>query len=461
MKFLQNKILKIVFTILAWLIGIPISILLLIGLFGLMGDFIARPQLRVMRWEAFEHFEEFKERGGYQKPAYFGDPQKGNALDFYSRAVVEVEKMSNEDKSTISSFFEHPNKYDQASVSSIVSRNDSILEFARRGLEQTQYLPPLDFDYDWERNIPIPNYMAFRTIAKLLITHGYFEQKKGRSQKAARDYLNALRIGQDCAGGDQMLLSNMIGLVCIGIASVAIVRDLETFSFDKKTLEEISRSLHVLSSTWPSLKEPAMNENRRTAISAGKMPMHEILIIDPIIEFDEGKDVYHFKKRNRFYLWWLTHLRSWSTFFSLNQAWVNYIKLSQEYAAEIGRSENLTFQELKLLEEGWDKRIKENLNWMVRRSFPNYTSMMIRQMEAMLKIRLMGTAALAQLYYLETHHYPSDLNDLDVGRMEYFLEDPTSSNAWNYRVFAEGDSCEISTPYATSLFKITLVPPKK
>jgi hypothetical protein len=256
-----------------------------------------------------------------------------------------------------------------------------------------------------------------------------------------------------------MLLSNMIGVVCIGLASVAIVRDLETFSFDEQTLDEIARSLHVLSSTWPSLGEPIMNGNRRTAISAGKMPMHEILISDPIIDFKERKNEQHFQKRTRFYLWWVTHLNSWSTFFSLNQAWVNYLKLNQEYAMEMGKSENLNLQELNLIEEQWNRRIKENLNWMVRRSFPNYTSMMIRQVEAKLKLRIMGTSALSQLYYLQNHRYPSNLNDLDVGRMEYFLEDPTTGNAWKYRVFAEGDSCEISTPYATTLFKITLGPP--
>ena len=85
---------------------------------------------------------------------------------------------------------------------------------------------------------------------------------------------------------------------------------------------------------------------------------------------------------------------------------------------------------------------------------------MKRQTEATLKIRILGTAALAQLYYLQNHRYPSDPNDMDVGKMRYILENPATSSSWKYRVYAEGDSCEIDSAHPLTLLPITLGPPK-
>ena len=450
MKLFWEESLKKRLKIYGLILAIPVGLLLLIGLIGFVGDLIAKPQLNKMRKEALQYFEDFRNQGGYLKPVYNENVEEGNAWDFYAKAMEKIEKMDDEYRRDLDDFFWKGTNRDSTQLAALVYRSEQILDEARQGLKQKRYLSPIEYEKGLLSTDTFPNYKSLKMIVKLFASHGRFEQRAGRSQQAARDYLDAIRLGQDIAGGDLTFMGNVIGVVCIGIGIVNLKADLKTFSFEEEDLREISKSLHILSFTWPSLGESFFDENRLDLLTNP-----EDLEDHLRSEFPKYKDfidsVYPSQSlHDRFVSWWRDHLRCWATLFSVKRAYVNSMTLYQEISKDVSKMEKRSWQELKLLGEEWEKDLSENPNCkkdLVEIILPHSSSRVLIRMEGILKLRLQGAAALTHLYYLRNQSYPSELNESDRGEMEDLFIDPMTGQPWKYKVFANGDSCEIYSPY--------------
>jgi hypothetical protein len=438
-----------------WLIIIiPIIIIILAGLLvravGLVGDIIAKPRLNQLRDEAHAYFEEFRSQGGYIKPQYNEDVEEGNAWDFYSQAVNTIEPMSDSEGKTVINFL-RGKEVDTAQVALILLRYEGALNDVRRGLKQTKCLFPLE--YEKGAAAPVPNFMALRGLAKLLAAHGRLSQSMGRPDQAARDYLDVARFGQDITGGHLTLIGHMVGIVTLGIGAEELGNDITTFSFGEETLINISSTLNELSKTWPSIELAFNTEVHLIAISASMT--NSFSTYTP----QHWKEL----KYRSFLEWWFLHLYSWSSFFSTNRAWASAIPLLHQYYKKAGEIENSPWIEWKSIEEEFDKKLAESNNWMATTATTNFFAMTRRKMERILNTKLNGTAALAQLYYLQNSTYPSTLNDVEAGKLGDLLIDPMTHSLWEYRVFADGDSCTISSPYSDKkslkITSITLGPP--
>ncbi|MCH7760707.1 hypothetical protein IIA15_04805 [candidate division TA06 bacterium] len=456
MKLIWEESLKKRLKIYGYIIVIPIILLILVGLLvgsmGLIGDLIAKPRLNEMRKEALTYFEDFRSQGGYQKPVYNGKVEDGNAWDFYARAVKAIEPMTDSERNSIEKFL-RGKEVDIEQISLILFRYEGALNDVRRGLKQTRCLLPIEYEKGIEA--PLPDYMSLRTLTKLLASHGRLSQNMGRSHQATRDYLDAARFGQDITGGDRTFIGHMIGTVCLSFGITEMKKDLKTFSFPEEDLKEIARDLNLFSSTWPSLGEDILSET-------WMMPITDIKMEEKMPNFVDAGSITRQFLHNRFFLWGFTHLRSWSTFFSVNRAWVDAITSYQEHAKGIAKIEDQNLQKLKQLEEQWDERISESHNWVEKMAVPYSFSMTKRRLEAKLKIRLRGAAALAQLYHLQNHSYPSNLIEVDAREMGELLKDPMTGQSWKYKVFANGDSAQIYSPYneeKPNIATITLGPP--
>ena len=448
-------------------IGISIVLVVLIGLLvgsmGFVGDLIAKPHLNRMREEAIQSMEGFRRQGGYQKPVFFGEQAEGNAWEYYNRAIREIERASDEEWQNLELCSSKKN-VDTTELFNLVSKYEPLLDDIRKGFEQKKCLIPLE--YEMAQEMKIPNYMPLRRIAKFLVAHGYFEQREGRSHQAVRDYLNAIHLGQDIVGGDQTLIGHMIGVVCLGIGSDPIAEGLETFSFEKEDLSDIARVLHLLSMTWPSIGEAFMNESWRTTLLSERIEeqIHHAI--------PEGNIIWQLKQ-NPLLEWEISHLLSWSNLFSTRRALVEAITLQHEFAREITVVENQNLEEVNRVMEKWEKQARESHNLLAKIALPNFTSLVKRRMEGISKMRLRGVAALAQLYFLQNNRYPENLNEVGVQSAlggEPLLMDPMTGSSWQYRVYAEGDSCEIYSHYREKLDRpedishiacITLGPPRK
>jgi hypothetical protein len=449
---LWEKSAKRRFKIYGLILGIPIVFLLMVGLLvesiGYVGDLRAKPHLNRMKEEINQNIEDFRNKGGYPKPVYFGELQKGNAWEFYKRAIQEFEKTSKTESLNLN-LFSRGAKVDTAELYSFVSKNKHILDEIRKGVETKNCLLPLEYEKGAEMRFP--DYMSLRNLSKLLVAHGYFEQKEGRMHQAVRDYLDAIRIGQDISGGDRTLLGQMIGIVTLGTGAVPIAECLKTFSFSSEDLREIARVLHHLSISWPTIGEALMTETWIMIYTAETIDDLNPFIPERLL----SRGTYR--------------ILSWSNLFSVKKSLVESITLLQQHAKDVSHAENQNFDEVIRINEMWDKRIRESHNVITYIAIPNMgSSMAKRRMEGMSKLRLRGLASLTQLYFLQNKYFPQTLNEIEAGEMKALLMDPMTGTPWQYRVFADGDSCEIFSSYREKLDRpqdishiatITLGPP--
>ena len=453
MKLLWDIGLKRRLKIYSWSLGIPIGLLLLIGLIGWIGDLIASYELNQMDLDGKRFFENFLNRGGYEKPLYNGTGEEGNAWDFYARAIETIKPMETSEGKILLEFLDGKVE-DLSQVTPILLRYEEPLQNIRRGLSQTRCLIPIE--YEKGEKAPLPDYMSLRSLAKLLAAHGRLAQKMGRTRDASADYLDVMMFGQDIAGGDLIMIGDMVGISILNTGWKEMREDLMTFSFQEEDLQEIANTLHNLSSTWPYLGEDLLAEIYMLPFT------HETMEMKLRLSVPAGSITGQLIQ-NRLFFWWFFHLRSWKSLFSVHRAWLDAKKLPLELVGEVISAEKHDLHPLNLLREEWDRRTKDY--WLGTTIALNPYEMAKRRLEGILKIRLCGLAALAQLEYLQNNRYPENLNTVGVQSAlggESLLTDPMTDSPWQYRVSAKGDSCEISSLYKHEHQKIstlTLGPP--
>jgi hypothetical protein len=426
-----------------WGTGILFGFILIANIIGIIVDKATEPQLNQLREDAIQYFDDYRKQGGYLRPVYFDELEEGNAWDHYAKAIRMIEPITENEKEIINKFLREE-LIDTAQVALILFRYENALNEVKKGLKKKRCLSPYEYNIR-DEFILTDDYMSLRSLIKLFVSKGKLSLLMDKQKQGVDSHLHAARLSQDVTACDRSIFGHIIGTSCIAIVQKEIKIDLQHFLFDKEGLKYISIFSKILSSTWPSLGDFLLNESWRYTLmgeedlSSNKKLYLQAFLVRPILL---------------------------PSYFSVNKAWLNAVKSNYEFSKKIRELENSNWRELNLSVEERYHYIGTHfiLNPFILLLHPP-DSFTKRWMENILKIRLVGAAALVQLYYLQNNRYPSVLNEVKSVEMEDLLIDPMTGTIWEYKIFADGDSCEIYNPYkgeapCPEITTITLGPPK-
>lgn len=150
-----------------------------------------------------------------------------------------------------------------AQVEAVVRRNRPALARLRQGFRKKYRSPPVV-----SFNQLTPELAQFRRLAQVLVTEGKLAEREGRSDDAARSYLDCLRLGTDVPRGGVMIHGNAgIAIQSIGLRPLQQVAS----RLDGPTAAAAAREMVRLDARAPSVTETLANH--KEAMTAGLLEM--------------------------------------------------------------------------------------------------------------------------------------------------------------------------------------------
>jgi hypothetical protein len=137
----------------------------------------------------------------------------------------------------------------------LVSNNTEALRLFKRGVGEECLVPLHEFKND-SNFTQQSHLMEFRTVAQLIGAEGRLAELEGRTNDAARIYLNGIRFGQEnCRGG--LLITRMVGIACERVA-MARLEALPDY-LDTQNCRAVAQALESISEK----EEPAQESVRQ------------------------------------------------------------------------------------------------------------------------------------------------------------------------------------------------------
>jgi hypothetical protein len=412
---------------------IILGVILVVALVGWVGDILALRSARNMARESLEYFSEF-EKTGCVKPDYYSDMKDGEAWDYYSRAVDAVQNVDKNRMGMIGRYLTEIDKpdWDTASALSILAECDSILSFMKAGTRQKKSTVP--GEYSEGVTSLIVDFMAVRSVARLASLRARLTLNDD-PESSVSDLTDGCVFSADIACGSPTALSDMIGITCLGNSRAEAQRVIESFRLSETELLHLAETMSKVSESWPDATRSLGGEWRLIAISLPALPLEEL---DYYLNNGPPSSM------SGFVYWWTGHLRSWRYLFSHRRAYVALVNSLRTMSEDLSQAEPRGFAAVDSVTQYWLEKAERSRNWTLRSyALPFYLDLLGHSFEAVARLHVAGTMALAELYFLENGRWPDDLESLRRTGLEDLFVDPMTAGQLKYKVYPEGDSIAI------------------
>jgi hypothetical protein len=247
------------------IILIPVVLALLVLLIGFVTDLSVTPQWRQAQQESLEYITNLKSHR-YQSASLVFVTLDGNAWDYYQRASQLVDSLPSRDKNAIGEMYRAGGSFTQSEVERLVTTYARALALWDSGASCRYCAIPAEYEKGQE--MPILKFIPLHYLAKLAVLKGRLELAKENSQGAAETYARVLKMGADISGGEEILITWMVGSVIRDIGVQQMASDLSRF--DLASTKFLREAVGQIEGRWPSLDSSLEAESRIFMIPLAK-----------------------------------------------------------------------------------------------------------------------------------------------------------------------------------------------